>query len=133
MDLTGSPFLSLEDPICRIDHRERFVRIRRWCARIIIYSPLVLCLFDLITKLGKMLWENALLDAQKVTELNPSSHILTHAVLHGAQHYDEAIEAFKIMLSKLDDSLEARMQDDSSVQHLTPRSKLFSLNCECYP
>ncbi|KAG1885849.1 uncharacterized protein F5891DRAFT_1218429 [Suillus fuscotomentosus] len=67
-----------------------------------------------------MLWENALLNAQKVTELNPSSHVgyqLTHAALHGAQHYDAAIEAFKIMLSKLDDSPEVRMQDNSSMQH----------------
>ncbi|KAG0698231.1 WD40-repeat-containing domain protein [Suillus ampliporus] len=45
----------------------------------------------------KMLWENALLDAQKVIELSPWSHRL-----RGAQHYDEAIDVFKIMLSKLD-------------------------------
>ncbi|KAG2130298.1 uncharacterized protein EDB93DRAFT_1255969 [Suillus bovinus] len=58
-------------------------------------------------KLGKGLWEDALLDARKATELNPSSHVgyqLTHVALRGAQRYDEAINAFKIMLSKLDDS-----------------------------
>ncbi|KAG1793122.1 heterokaryon incompatibility protein-domain-containing protein [Suillus plorans] len=61
-----------------------------------------------------MLWEDALLDAQKVTELNPSSHIgyeLTYTALRGAQRYDEAIEAFKIMLSKLENSPEAQIRD----------------------
>ncbi|KAG2346774.1 hypothetical protein BDR05DRAFT_987924 [Suillus weaverae] len=64
--------------------------------------------------LGKMLWEDALLDAQKVTELNPSSHVgyqLTHTALRGAQRYDEAIEAFTIMLSKLEDAPEAQIRD----------------------
>ncbi|KAG1799729.1 uncharacterized protein HD556DRAFT_1525032 [Suillus plorans] len=65
-------------------------------------------------KLSRMLWEDALLDALKVIELNSSSPIgyqLTHAALHGAQRYDEAIEAFKIMLSKLDNSSEAEIRD----------------------
>ncbi|KAG2339568.1 hypothetical protein BDR05DRAFT_1003235 [Suillus weaverae] len=56
-------------------------------------------------RLGKMLWPEALLDAQKVTELNSLSYLgynLKHAALHGAQRYDEAIQAFRIMLSKLD-------------------------------
>ncbi|KAG2367967.1 hypothetical protein BDR07DRAFT_1478558 [Suillus spraguei] len=44
-------------------------------------------------KLGKLLWEDALLDAQKVTKLNPSSY------------------AFTIMLSKLDDAPEAQIRD----------------------
>ncbi|KAG2361109.1 hypothetical protein BDR07DRAFT_88521 [Suillus spraguei] len=55
-------------------------------------------------KSRKMLWDDALLDAEKVVELNPSSYIgyqLKYAVLHGARRYDEAIEAFKTMLSKL--------------------------------
>ncbi|KAG1734460.1 uncharacterized protein EDB91DRAFT_589691 [Suillus paluster] len=55
-------------------------------------------------KLGKMLWKEALLDAQKVIELNPSSYLgydLKHAALHGAKRYDEAIQAFQTMLSKL--------------------------------
>ncbi|KAG1793194.1 uncharacterized protein HD556DRAFT_525963 [Suillus plorans] len=65
-------------------------------------------------KLGKRLWEDGFLDAQKATELNPSSHVgyqLMHTALRGAQRYDEAIEAFKIMLSKLDDSPEAQTRD----------------------
>ncbi|KIK49125.1 hypothetical protein CY34DRAFT_797510 [Suillus luteus UH-Slu-Lm8-n1] len=65
-------------------------------------------------KLGKMLWEDALLDAQKVIQLNPSSHVgyqLTHTALHGMQHYGKAIDAFTIMLSRLDDALEAQMRD----------------------
>ncbi|KAG1797426.1 uncharacterized protein HD556DRAFT_255574 [Suillus plorans] len=55
-------------------------------------------------RLGQTLWTEALLDAQKVIQLNPSSHIgyeLEHAAFHGAQRYDEAIAAFKAMLSKL--------------------------------
>ncbi|KAG1790421.1 uncharacterized protein HD556DRAFT_1446150 [Suillus plorans] len=62
----------------------------------------------------KMLWEGALLDAQKVTKLNPSSHVghqLAHTALCGAQRYDEAIEAFTIMLSKLDDAPEAQIRN----------------------
>jgi tetratricopeptide (TPR) repeat protein len=65
-------------------------------------------------KLGKMLWEDALLDARKVTELNPSSHIgyeLTYTALCGAHRYDKAIKAFTIMLSKLDDAPEAQIRD----------------------
>ncbi|KAG1789003.1 uncharacterized protein HD556DRAFT_1447277 [Suillus plorans] len=45
-------------------------------------------------RLGKMPWDDVLLDAEK----------LKHEVLHGAHQYDEAIEAFKIMLSKLEDA-----------------------------
>ncbi|KAG2356060.1 hypothetical protein BDR07DRAFT_1613333 [Suillus spraguei] len=64
--------------------------------------------------LGKMLWEDALLDAQKVIELDPSSRVgyqLTHAALRGAQRYDEAIDAFTIMLSKLDGASETQIRD----------------------
>ncbi|KAG2337096.1 hypothetical protein BDR05DRAFT_970635 [Suillus weaverae] len=56
---------------------------------------------------GKMLWDDALLDAEKVIELNPSSYFgyeLKHMALHGAYRYDEAIEAFKIMLFKLENA-----------------------------
>ncbi|KAG2364291.1 hypothetical protein BDR07DRAFT_1402050 [Suillus spraguei] len=73
-------------------------------------------------KLEKTLWDDALLDAQRVTELNPSSHIgynLKHAALHGAGRYDEAIQAFRIMLSKLDnapDTETRRLRD----QYLSP-------------
>lgn len=55
----------------------------------------------------KMLWQDALLDAQKVIELNPSSHIgyqLKHMALHGAQRYDQAIKAFEMMLTKMDNA-----------------------------
>ncbi|KAG2338855.1 hypothetical protein BDR05DRAFT_968858 [Suillus weaverae] len=55
----------------------------------------------------KMLWNDALLDAQMVIKLAPSSYVgyqLEHAALHGAQRYDKAIEAFKIMLSKLENA-----------------------------
>ncbi|KAG2147807.1 uncharacterized protein EDB93DRAFT_1328365 [Suillus bovinus] len=65
-------------------------------------------------KLGQMLWEDALLDAHKVIELNPSSHVgyqLTHIALHGAKRYDAAIKAFKTMLSKLDDSPDPQIRD----------------------
>ncbi|KAG1888594.1 hypothetical protein F4604DRAFT_1569692 [Suillus subluteus] len=58
-------------------------------------------------RLLKMLWEDALLDAEKVIELNPSDYLgyqLKHEALHGAQCYDEAIEAFQIMLLKLDEA-----------------------------
>jgi tetratricopeptide (TPR) repeat protein len=64
--------------------------------------------------LGKMLWDDALLDAQKVTELNPSSHVgyqLSHKALCGAQCYDKAIKAFTIMLSKLSNAPEAQIRD----------------------
>ncbi|KAG2743238.1 hypothetical protein P692DRAFT_201795091 [Suillus brevipes Sb2] len=60
-------------------------------------------------KLGKMLWTEALLDAQKVIELDSLSYIgynLKHTALHGAQRYDEAIQTFQTMLSKLDDALD---------------------------
>ncbi|KAG1803189.1 uncharacterized protein BJ212DRAFT_992315 [Suillus subaureus] len=64
--------------------------------------------------LEKMLWEDALLDAQKVIILNPSSHLgyqLKHAALHGARRYDEAIETFEIMLSKLDNAPEMQLRE----------------------
>ncbi|KAJ8591160.1 hypothetical protein M405DRAFT_880653 [Rhizopogon salebrosus TDB-379] len=56
-------------------------------------------------KLGKMLWEDALADAQKVIELSPSSYVgyqLIHASMYGARRYGKAIAAFDTMLSKLD-------------------------------
>ncbi|KAG2155099.1 uncharacterized protein EDB93DRAFT_134976 [Suillus bovinus] len=58
---------------------------------------------------GKLLWDMALLDAEKVIELDPSSYFgyqLKHAILHDAHRYDEAIDVFKIMLSKLDNALD---------------------------
>jgi len=44
-------------------------------------------------------------------ELSPSSYVgyeLKYAAFHGAQYYDEATEAFKVMLSILDDSPDAQ-------------------------
>ncbi|KAG1734780.1 heterokaryon incompatibility protein-domain-containing protein [Suillus lakei] len=73
-------------------------------------------------KLGKTLWMEALLDAQKVIQLNPSSHIgykLEHAAFHGAQCYDEAITAFRMMLSKLDNSPSTETQKLCQ-QYLSP-------------
>ncbi|KIK32608.1 hypothetical protein CY34DRAFT_814180 [Suillus luteus UH-Slu-Lm8-n1] len=58
-------------------------------------------------KLGKMLWMEALLDAQKVIGLDSLSYLgynLKYAALHGAQRYDEAIQTFQMMLSKLEDA-----------------------------
>ncbi|KAG0709247.1 hypothetical protein DFH29DRAFT_1074967 [Suillus ampliporus] len=63
--------------------------------------------------LARNLYPEALLGAEKVIELDPSSYRgyeLKHAALHGAKRYGEAIEAFKIMLSKLDDTSDARIQ-----------------------
>ncbi|KAG1741698.1 hypothetical protein EDB19DRAFT_1972429 [Suillus lakei] len=55
-----------------------------------------------------MLWTEALLDVQNtVIELNPSSYLgynLKHAALHGAQRYDQVVQAFRIMFSKLDNA-----------------------------
>ncbi|KAG1821962.1 heterokaryon incompatibility protein-domain-containing protein [Suillus subaureus] len=58
-------------------------------------------------KLGQNLYVEALLDAEKVIELNSSSHLgyeLKYAALRRAQRYDDASEAFTIMLSKLDNA-----------------------------
>ncbi|KAG1774403.1 heterokaryon incompatibility protein-domain-containing protein [Suillus placidus] len=58
-------------------------------------------------KLGKMLWIEALLDVQKVIELDSLSYLgynLKYEALHGAQRYDEAIQTFQTMLSKLDNA-----------------------------
>ncbi|KAG2369249.1 hypothetical protein BDR07DRAFT_1477243 [Suillus spraguei] len=65
-------------------------------------------------KLSKMIWEDAILDAQKVIRLNPLSHIgyqLTHTVLHGTKCYDGAIHTFTIILSKLTKTPKAQIQD----------------------
>ncbi|KAG2364271.1 heterokaryon incompatibility protein-domain-containing protein [Suillus spraguei] len=65
-------------------------------------------------KTDKGAWEEALLDAQKVIELEPSSYIgyqLKHAACHSAQRLDDAIEALNTMLSKLDDTSESHTQN----------------------
>ncbi|KAG2365623.1 hypothetical protein BDR07DRAFT_624150 [Suillus spraguei] len=71
---------------------------------------------------GKMLWDDALLDAEKAIELNPSSYVgyqSKHAVLHGARRYDEAIDAFNIMLSTLENALDTQIQNLRQ-QYVTP-------------
>lgn len=73
-------------------------------------------------KLKKALWEEALVDAQKVIELNPSSYIghqLKHEAFLGARRYGEAIEAFKIMLVKLDNAPETQIRKLRQ-QYLSP-------------
>ncbi|KAG1786308.1 uncharacterized protein HD556DRAFT_1445176 [Suillus plorans] len=65
-------------------------------------------------KLEQRLWEDALLDAQQVIKLSPCNYLgyeMKHAVLRAAQYYDEAIEAFQVMLSILVNSSEKRQQD----------------------
>jgi tetratricopeptide (TPR) repeat protein len=67
-----------------------------------------------MAKSEKMLWDDALLDAHKTIELNPSSHAgyrVKHIALRGAQRFDEAIESFEIMLSKLDNAPEAQIRE----------------------
>ncbi|KAG1775405.1 heterokaryon incompatibility protein-domain-containing protein, partial [Suillus placidus] len=62
-------------------------------------------------RLGRNLYVESLSDAEKAVELNPLSYRgyeLKHAALHRAQRYDEAIEAFTIMLSKLNDAPDAQ-------------------------
>ncbi|KAG1747253.1 uncharacterized protein EDB91DRAFT_1345292 [Suillus paluster] len=64
-------------------------------------------------KSQKMLWDDAVLDAQKVIELNPSSHVgyeLKHTALHAAQRYDEAIEALEMMILKLESATDTQIR-----------------------
>ncbi|KAG2355210.1 hypothetical protein BDR07DRAFT_1381661 [Suillus spraguei] len=52
-----------------------------------------------------MLRDNVLLNAHKLIELEPLSHVgyqSNHTALHGAQRYNEAIEAFQMILAKFD-------------------------------
>ncbi|KAG0699361.1 hypothetical protein DFH29DRAFT_55548 [Suillus ampliporus] len=60
-----------------------------------------------------MLWEDALLDAHKVIELNPLSYVgyqVKHAALYGAQRYDDAIAAFQMMLDRLESAHDMHIQ-----------------------
>lgn len=57
----------------------------------------------------------------KVIVLKPSSYLgyqLKYAALHGAHRYDEAIEAFEIMLSKLDDAPDTRLRSKLQTMYL---------------
>ncbi|KAG1728179.1 uncharacterized protein EDB91DRAFT_1314356 [Suillus paluster] len=68
-------------------------------------------------------FKQALLDAQKAIDHNPSSYHgyeLKHAALHGARRYDEAIDAFSTMLSKLNYA--------SDVQIRSLREQYFSVS-----
>jgi hypothetical protein len=65
----------------------------------------------------------------QVIELNPSSYLgyqLKHTVLHGVRRFDEAIEAFKVMLSKLDKVPDT--QTRSMSQNSTPFRIVDSLS-----
>lgn len=65
-----------------------------------------------------MLREDALLDVQKVIALDSRSYLgyqLKHAALHGAQRYDEAIEAFQVMLSKLDSTPNTQVRGEVQI------------------
>ncbi|KAG0697559.1 WD40-repeat-containing domain protein [Suillus ampliporus] len=70
-------------------------------------------------KLQRNLYAEALSDAEKVIKFNPSSYHgyeLKHVALHGTQRYDEAFEAFKIMLSKSSDAQTQKLRQ----QYLSP-------------
>lgn len=56
----------------------------------------------------------------QIIELNPSSYLgyeVKHATLHDAQRYDEAIEAFNVMLSKLDDAPDPQIRSKPQTTH----------------
>ncbi|KAG9318932.1 hypothetical protein JVU11DRAFT_1046 [Chiua virens] len=59
-------------------------------------------------------WEDALVDADEIIRLNPSSHKGyegRHAALHVARRHVEAVEAFDTMLSKLEASSDERVRE----------------------
>ncbi|KAG2368276.1 hypothetical protein BDR07DRAFT_1391630, partial [Suillus spraguei] len=65
-------------------------------------------------RLNQNLYEGALLDADKVIGLNPSSHLgynLRHAALCGLHRHDDASKAFETMLSRLNDAPEPQMRE----------------------
>src|SRR5258705_10418983 len=66
----------------------------------------------------------------QVIEMSPSSYIgyqLKHEAFHGARCYDEATEAFKTMLSKLDNAPETQIRSKSQPIHT---SKCLTLSPE---
>ncbi|KAG1821951.1 WD40-repeat-containing domain protein [Suillus subaureus] len=76
-------------------------------------------------KLGLKLYAEALSDAEKVIEINPSSYLgyeLMHAALRTAQRY-HAFEAFTTMLFKLDNT------SDSQIRQLCQRYVSSSERC----
>ncbi|KAG2089238.1 WD40-repeat-containing domain protein [Suillus discolor] len=82
-------------------------------------------------KLGQKLHAQALSDAEKVIELNPSSYLgyeLKYTALRGAQHYDDALEAFIIMLSKLDDAPDPWIRHNLSTNWNDIFSQSYAIN-----
>lgn len=58
----------------------------------------------------------------KVIVLNPSSYLgyqLKYAALHEAHRYDEAIEAFETMLSKLDNAPDTQLRSKLQTTRLS--------------
>lgn len=67
-----------------------------------------------LAKLNKGKWEEAILDAEKVIELEPSSHRgyqLKYFACRGARRFGEAIDAFTRMLSKMGDASESQIRN----------------------
>jgi hypothetical protein len=63
------------------------------------------CAKGVVTSIQPVFLADAYCGDAQVIELEPSSHVgfqLKHLALHGVQHYGEAVEAFQIMLAKLD-------------------------------
>ncbi|KAG2360568.1 hypothetical protein BDR07DRAFT_1412015 [Suillus spraguei] len=77
--------------------------------------------------LEQKLYTEALHDAEKVIELNPSSYLgyeVKHVALHKAQRYDEAIETFSIMFSKLDHDPDAQRQSKLRITNVSTGKSL---------
>lgn len=58
----------------------------------------------------------------QVIELDPSSYLgyeMKHVALYEAQHYGEAIEAFEMMLSKLDCGPDTQKQSKLHITHVS--------------
>ncbi|KAI6004535.1 hypothetical protein F5J12DRAFT_927943 [Pisolithus orientalis] len=70
-------------------------------------SPAGLLIKRSRARAAKELWEDALQDANEAVKVDPSSpwgFEAKHVALHGAKQYDEAIEAFKSMLLRIEQS-----------------------------
>ncbi|KAI6004539.1 hypothetical protein F5J12DRAFT_913667 [Pisolithus orientalis] len=70
-------------------------------------SPARLLIKRSRARAAKELWEDALQDANEAVKADPSSpwgYEAQHVALHGAKQYDEAIEAFKSMLHRMEQS-----------------------------
>ncbi|KAI9462971.1 hypothetical protein HD554DRAFT_1425706 [Boletus coccyginus] len=69
-------------------------------------------------------WKQALDDANQVINLDPSSpwgYGIKHAALHKAGHYDDAVDAFETMLSKIAQSPDLDIQRHGD-QYISPSS-----------